>query len=256
METTIRDAMCEGQGAAADLPPLRAFFRIPSGPLPPGPLDVARLAGLLVHADGAQAVAYVDGLLDTGISLETVYLDLLTPAAQRLGDLWVEDTLMFSDVTIGCCRLQQVLTALHPRYGGDSLAVLGGRRALFTPTPGEQHTLGYWVLTEFFRRAGWAATACCCASQDQLVRAVRRDRFAVVGISVACERHLESTEKAIAAVRRASCNPGVGVLVGGPVFADHPDWAFQVGADATAGDGRAAVQQAETMLAEGRLRPS
>ena len=49
-------------------------------------------------------------------------------------------------------------------------------------------------------------------------------------------------------MRRASCNPAIGVMVGGPAFTRSPHLAALVGADATAADGQQAVVQARTLL--------
>ena len=53
----------------------------------------------------------------------------------------------------------------------------------------------------------------------------------------------------IRALRRASRNRAIGVLVGGPLFIDHPELVARVGADATAIDGGQAPIQAQNLLA-------
>ena len=49
------------------------------------------------------------GLLDDGIPLEALLLDLFAPVARRLGTMWEADQIDFVDVTIGTSRLQQIL---------------------------------------------------------------------------------------------------------------------------------------------------
>jgi methanogenic corrinoid protein MtbC1 len=70
----------------------------------------------------------------------------------------------------------------------------------------------------------------------------------VVGISVGVDARLDWLKSGIAAVRHASRNRAIGVLVGGPVFSADPGLAARVGADATALDGRRAADTAETLL--------
>ena len=53
---------------------------------------------------------------------------------------------------------------------------------------------------------------------------------------------------AIAAVRKASVNPSIGVLVGGPIFLSHPGLAAEVGADAVAVDGALAPDIAAKLV--------
>ena len=46
----------------------------------------------------------------------------------------------------------------------------------------------------------------------------------------------------------ASCNPAIGVMVGGPVFLEHPELVRRVGADASAVDAATAVLLAQRLF--------
>lgn len=212
------------------------------------PGQIVELAGCAVgHAEAT--ADYVASMRASGAGVEAVYLDLLGPAAHHLGDLWVDDRLSFVDVTIGLLRLHQVLRALAPEFRAEAAAERPGRRALLVPAPGEQHSFGLAMVTEFFRRAGWGVWSGTPNSADQLLALVRGEWFGVIGFSVACGDRLEALSACIRRVRAASRNPAVGVMVGGPMFLRHPDLATAVGADATATDGRHAAFQAEGLLA-------
>ena len=50
-------------------------------------------------------------------------------------------------------------------------------------------------------------------------------------------------------MRRVSRNSQVGMMVAGPAFDDHPEFAGRVGADASAPDLRDSVAQAEMLVA-------
>ena len=68
-------------------------------------------------------------------------------------------------------------------------------------------------------------------------------------------RHqIDNAGNAIAAVRKASVNPRVGILVGGPLFNNHPELATELGADAVAVDGSLAPDIA-VKLVETRVSP-
>ena len=60
--------------------------------------------------------------------------------------------------------------------------------------------------------------------------------FDVIGLTVGSECHVKAVGSAILAMRKASLNPAVVVMVGGPVVALQPDFVARVGADATAPD--------------------
>lgn len=212
--------------------------------------DVAELASILLANDPAGAAAFIEATLARCDSLETVCLDLMTPAARRLGDLWVADLCHFMDVTMALGQLQHLLR----RFGGHACRVAAGReygrRALLVSAPGEQHTFGALMVAEFLRRAGWDVSGEVGASGNEVVAGVRDEWFALVGLSVSSEHHLGALASTIRAIRCSSRNAAVVIMVGGNVFLEHPDFVARVGADVTAVDARHAVIQAEDAVAE------
>ena len=211
--------------------------------------DVAELATLVIGRDETLPLAFVSAMRGRGATLEQLYLDLLTPAARLLGEQWEDDAVDFMQVTSGLGRLQHLVHEMSPSFVAEISRQGHGRRALMLPAPGEQHTFGLSMVVEFFRRGGWDVWTDPAASRAEMVDLVRANWYAVVGFSVAGDECLDALASVIRAVRRASRNRGVGVMVGGPVFVAHPEMAALVGADATAADGRHAVMQAQNLLA-------
>ncbi len=211
--------------------------------------EVATFAALVLANEVPAVLSHVAGMRARGVALETIYLGLLAPAARHLGDLWNADLCDFTEVTIGLWRLQQVVRELSPAFQNDTEYRAEERSALLTPMPGEQHTFGILMVAEFFRRGGWDVWAAVPASASELLSIVRSEWFAVIGISVSSEAKVDGLASTIHALRRASRNRAVGVMVGGPIFIEHPELVALVGADATGVDGQQACDQAESMLA-------
>lgn len=216
------------------------------GEIPAGLAD--QFAAATLTEEVGPLLARVEALSAVGFSVETIYLDLLAPAARRLGSWWDEDACDFVDVTMGLWRLQEIVNALSSLIPGVEVHDGGARRALFSPAPGEQHGFGAMIVEEFFRRAGWQTWSAPALDEDELVALAAGREFDVIGLTVSVERHLETLEKTIASVRRASRNRNVLVLVGGRIFTARPDLAAAVGADGTAADGELAVKLADTLL--------
>lgn len=211
--------------------------------------DIEAFSELLVRDEVEACEAFVAALRERGVALEDVYLGLLAPAARRLGLLWCSDHCDFGAVTLGLWRLQSLVFDLSPQLPLSHPDRPGGpRRVLLAVAPGSQHTFGLLMVGEFFRRAGWDVWSDPSASQADLVSVVRSDWFDLIGISVGHDGHLALSRSVILALRRALRNPTVGVLVGGPVTADHPELAAEVGADLAVSDARQAVDLANTLL--------
>jgi methanogenic corrinoid protein MtbC1 len=210
---------------------------------------VARFADLVLEREIDAAKAFVEEVRAGGAALEEIYLELLAPAARHLGERWEADLCDFTQVTVALWRLQQIVRDLSPAFEPQADCGDRTRRALLVPVRGEQHTFGVLMVADFMRRSGWDVWAGTPASSGELTAILRGEWFAVVGFSVSCSQHLEGLAADIHAVRRASRNRSVGVMVGGPVFLEHPELAALVGADATAMDARQACEQAESLLA-------
>lgn len=210
--------------------------------------DVEAFARLVLMPDEDVALACIETMRQRGISVETIYLDLLAPVARYLGELWEQDLCDFTEVTVGLGRLQHLLRELSPAFAQAGECPTSGRRVLLLPSPGEQHTFGLVMVAEFFRRAGWDVAGGPWEAADP-VAMVRREWFDVVGFSVAVESNLEDLHECIATLRKTSLNPQVGIIVGGPVFTAHPEYAAQIQADAVASDGYQAPEMAERLVA-------
>jgi methanogenic corrinoid protein MtbC1 len=71
--------------------------------------------------------------------------------------------------------------------------------------------------------------------------------FDVVGFSIGSESQLDWLREQIQAVRLASLNPRVLVMVGGPLLVLRPQWAAELGADLCPANGHEAPLLAARM---------
>ncbi len=220
-------------------------------------IDAAQIASFtdMVLASDAEATrAFCDRMVQRGVDTPQLLLSLLAPTARRLGEMWESDEADFTAVTVGLCQLQQIMRELSHEYDCHTEQMLADRRVLLAPVPGEQHTFGMLMVGEFFRRAGWDVNGDCALSTPELLRMVRSEWYAIVGISVAYESMLPEVTRIIEEVRRASRNQDVGVMVGGRIFTQDPTLAGQVGADATAADAEGALHLAQEMLVRSSVK--
>lgn len=210
--------------------------------------DIAELARISIEHETAVASSYIDALRNQGVPIEAIFTELMAPTARLLGEMWKADQCCFTDVTVGMARLQQIVHELSPEFERESAQAFESRRILLLTMPGEQHTLGLMIVEEHFRKYGWDCTSSAPKDIRDMSRLARGQHFDVVGISVGWGALMESISSAIQAIRRASVNKSLLVLVGGSIFLEHPEFASRVGADGTAEDGRQAVLQLRSLL--------
>lgn len=221
--------------------------------------DLQAFVGRLLEGDEAGVQAVVHRLRRQGLSVESLYLELLAPAACALGSLWDHDLCDFPGVTVGVGRLQRMLRELSPDFDGElSWAVPGprqGRRVLLAQPPHEQHSLGLSMVAAFFRRDGWLVEGGVGTSALDPAQRAQAEWLDVVGFSSGSHTRLAWLREKIAAVRLVSRNPDVVVLVGGPLFVVQPEWVRLVGADGCAADARRVPRLAAELVAARHGRP-
>lgn len=210
--------------------------------------DVTAFAKLVLAPDENVAHACIETMRSSGISVETIYTDLLAPVARYLGKLWEEDLCDFTEVTLGLGRLHQVLRELSPAFSQTNLTT-NGRRALLLPAPGEQHTFGLVMVSEFFRRAGWDVGGGPWEAGADPVMMVRSEWFDVVGFSLGDVTRLDALADCIKQIRQSALNSSISILVGGPLFLAHPEYVSFVNADAASTDGAQAPTLAARLVA-------
>ncbi|MFM9927331.1 cobalamin-dependent protein [Variovorax sp. H27-G14] len=217
----------------------------------PSTRDVEDFVQLVLAREHLPAQAFVDALGQRGMSVETIYLDLLAPAAQHLNYLWAQDLCEFTQVTLGLARLQRLLHELSPSLGGGGQRPFRGnaRRVLLLPACGEKQTFGLSMVAEFFHHAGWEVDRGHGPLDTQAVEFAQSEWFDVIGLAAGSETRLEPLRRSILDIRRLSRNKEVRVMVGGPIFAGHPERVKFVGADACGLDGKKAPVHAERLIA-------
>lgn len=227
-----RPAVGDGSGAR---------WRPPAG-------SIAALAAHSLSHDSSAAVRHVLYFLREGVAVEALCEALLAPAARMLGDQWVEDERNIAEVTLGLARLHEALRAVSRAAPPVPTGAGVTPRALLVPVPGEGHVFGAAVLGEHFSQAGWDVWGTPPRVVAELREWVSGEWFDVAGLSVATEARMPALRESIAAVREASCNPGIAVFVGGRLFAAQPALSRQLAADWVSADASSAITAARNWV--------
>lgn len=222
------------------------------GPTRPGPVpdqfDVETLAPLAMDVEADALLDHVDALLRQGVSVDSLFVDLLAPAARHLGIMWDEDRCDFVQVAMGLWRLQEVVREISARLPPEHPPGYGHQHVLLAAMPGEQHSFGTVMVDEMFRRDGWQTDALLDATRAELIERVARDWFDVVGLTVSRDCNIDPLPRLIRALRSVSRNPRIIVMVGGRTFMQDPSLAAAVGADGTATDAIKATAVARDLV--------
>lgn len=229
-------------------------------PARPGARDVDALAAAAIGDAPDAAWHCIEGLLHSGLRAESVFLDLLEPTARRLGDLWLDDHCLDAEVTLGLARLQLAVRRMSPLFQRDAVHAHGAHRVLIATPAGEADLLSVTLATEFFWRAGWSVDCDFPDSDAALCDRVAGTWYDALDLTMhAAFRHqdrLDTLECTVHAVRAASCNPALVIVVGGRLFAENPVFGALAGADAACPSAAEAVRSAHVGVMQRHGRPA
>jgi hypothetical protein len=212
----------------------------------PGAEEIAEFAAMSMLSDSSAALDYFDEMRARDFSIETLFVHLLAPAARYLVELLNQDRCDLIDFTMGVARLQQLLSIFGESDEFSTREI--DYRALLITMPGERQVFDRDLVAALMRGAGWQTSVRSSCEVKDAAALVSRERFGVVSVTLGRRSGLENAAAMIEAVRRASCNASISVMVGGPVFAEDPGLAVQAGADAAAQDAPSAVILARKLL--------
>jgi MerR family transcriptional regulator, light-induced transcriptional regulator len=217
-------------------------------PHTPTEIEIAELAHLVLSPDLDAASSFITRLRDLGVSTETLFIELLEPAARFIGTMWDNDECDFIDVSLGLGRLQLLLamfemTHIKPDFHAK-------RTVLLATTPGERHSFGLSMVKKFLIAGGWGVTSAEGCSQEELGEVAADSWFSVVGLTLGSYVNFSRLSDAMLEIRDKSQNRAIRIMVGGPIFLQQPELVKSVGADGTAVNAPSAVLLAQKLMAD------
>ena len=212
------------------------------------PEEVELFVKACLSHDEERCPAIIAGMIESGLPLERICLDLLTPAASTLGAMWEEDEADFLEVTLGLGRMQRVVRDLGRRVAAETPMSEDAGQAFLCAMPDEQHSLGLAMLAEFFVADGWGVTVGPPLGAEDVLHEVGAHWYDVVGLSAGITERIPKIAEVVQQIRVASLNADLAVMVGGQAFRNSPETVAQVGADASAPDAAQGPMVARTLV--------
>ena len=202
-------------------------MRLVSTDVPARDLHDDYLAALLA-ADSIRARHLIDEAVNDGMPLTDVYLKVLQPALEEIGQRWEAGEVTIAYEHQATAITQGILGALGPKM---RVAPTSGRLAALACTPGELHSLGVQMIGDFLEASGWEVLLLgASVPASALAGLVADESPDVVVLSTATAGLLPGVEESIAALDEVEPRPFV--AVGGRAWRSQPPGrAKELGAD-------------------------
>ncbi len=169
----------------------------------------------LLNADLQYCRREVQGLLDGGVPLASMYVDLLQRALYDVGDLWASNRIsvavehMAAAMTEDLMRMASPLVREAPRIG---------RKAIVSCTVEEYHQVGARMVADLLELQGWDVIFLGAnAPVDDVMLLTDQLKPDLLALSVTMPSNLRRLAEAIRLVRQQF--DGLPIAVGGQAFA-------------------------------------
>ena len=193
------------------------------------------LAALLA-GDATRARWLVEQAVEDGLAVRDVYLEVLAPVLEEVGDRWAAGELTVAHEHYATAVTAGVLGMLarHMRVPPTS-----GRLAVVACTPGELHALGAHMVADFLEGEGWEVLALGAAMPAaDLAALVDDERPDLVALSTSVANNLDGAADTLRHLGDLAEPPFV--AVGGRAWSGvSPERREELGIAATFADPRA-----------------
>jgi methanogenic corrinoid protein MtbC1 len=198
-----------------------------------------RYVAALVDGETRAARAVIERAAAEGTPVERLYLEVLQPAMQEIGDRWER-----GEVGVAQEHLATAVTSAVLAWLSAGLPGAGGAHghAIVCCTPGERHALGGRMVADFLAAEGWDVDHHGEAmTLEAIVGSVQVSGAELVALSTAQTSLLPEARRVCVALKALRRTPHV--AVGGRAYRGDPRVAELVGADTFAADPRGLLAQ-------------
>lgn len=177
-----------------------------------------------------------------GQLLADIYIHGITESARLIGELWCSDELDFVNINIAFSRLHRALHEFSAEFLAEGHGQSNGLSLLVMTEPGSHHGMGAFMLSEFFRQAGWRVSLVAPQDINDFKRMFLSDWFDAVVLSISSDRHLKAVPLALSELRTESFNHQLKIYVGGPMACLTPEALNWTGVTLLDGDAALTVE--------------
>lgn len=206
----------------------------------------------LLAGDRKRALKRIMDAVEQGVPVKEIYQYVFEPTQKEVGRLWMTHQISVAQEHFCTAATQTIMAQLYPRIFG---VPRNGLRFLGTCAGDELHEMGIRMVADYFEMHGWDTHFLGANTpRSAVLDAVLKQRPHVLGISTTMTYHLPLLEKMISKLREVPHEIRPRIMVGGYPFVKSPNLARKVGADGSTSNGLAAVELANTWMAEAGIR--
>lgn len=193
-----------------------------------------------------EALRLVLETVNSGVDIESIYLNVIQPTQHEIGRLWQAGTINVAQEHYCTAASQFIMSQLQPYFlTGES----AGKTLVASCVGDELHEVGLRIVADLFEVNGWNSIYLGAnAPATSIAETIVSSEAEILAISTTMPQHLFKLAEVIQVVRSHPGCEQVQVMVGGHPFNVDPFLWQRVGADADAADGKGAIRVANRLI--------
>lgn len=208
--------------------------------------EAEKYLALVIEMEREAAVKYILDLVDSGITIENIYLEIFQNTQYEIGRLWQLNKISIAQEHYATSVTQLAMSQLYPKIFSSFKK---GKKALTTCIGDELHELGIRMVADLLELNGWDTIHLGSNTPaGEILKLLAEKKIDVLALSATTPNQLEETHSLIKAVRSNDKLSQVKVMVGGRLFMQNNDLWQKIGADTFASDAEEAVKAADSIL--------
>ena len=168
----------------------------------------------LLEGNKEKSIEIVNNLIDEGVKIQDIYIELIQPTMYKVGELWEKGEISVADEHLATSITDRILTIIYPRiFSGEKK----GKSAVVACVANEYHQLGGRMVADFFELHGWDGYFVGANTPlKDLLDLIEEKEPDVVGLSLAMYFNLPELLEAINVIQEEHLD--LEILVGGQAF--------------------------------------
>ena len=172
-------------------------------------------------------------------SLAEFYVEVIEPSMYEVGRLWEIGHISIAQEHLATAVVSRVMLSL---FVGAEKRETTSAKAVIAAAPNELHEVGARMVADLLEHQGWEVDYLGAnVPKEYLLQYLIENQPCFLGLSIAMPYNLAAAQEAIKEIRSA-CICGIKIMAGGAAFKHSEDLWRQIGVDAYAVDGNAAIE--------------
>jgi methanogenic corrinoid protein MtbC1 len=170
----------------------------------------------LLQGNSTDCARLVTQLLDHGVAIRALYVELIHRSMYEVGSLWQANRISVAREHLATAITEEMLELIYPRLFAEGTV---GARVIVATLPGEYHQIGAKVIADIFEVNGWDSHFLGGHdSEAALLKRIDELRPDLLAQSISVSFNLPQLHRVLGAVREAY--PMLPILIGGQGLKD------------------------------------